>query len=139
MTGSDALELGAGTNILKFPSGSEAQYQKHMKLIEKLKAAGVYPSLKVYGLRATSSGANCAGLIVVTGTADATRQLSEVFYTPEADDFVATECGGNWNAINPASSLSNIPDHGSSVDLRPFDSIVQEIRGGSYEVESTLD
>lgn len=136
----DSIELafGPGTNILKFPSGLERQYQNHLNLTSKLKAAGVYPSLKVYGLKAQQASASCPTLIVITGSVEATQQLPKVFYKREAEEYVNKECGGDWSSINAASSLSNIPDPGCSVNLGPFDSLVREIRQGYYKVESVL-
>lgn len=133
------VEFGAGTNLLQFPAGAEGKYENHLRLTVKLKAAGVYPPLKVFALRAKHPSAARARLIVVTGSIDASRQFSKVFYTRTAEDFVARECGGDWNAVSSPSSLSNVPDPGCSVDLRPFERTVQEIRDGHYEVERVLN
>jgi hypothetical protein len=132
------VTLGEGTNILKFPGGYERQCQNHLNLTSQLKTAGVYPALKVYVLKAQQAAASCPCLLVMTGSMEASRQLLKVFYKREAEEFVAKECGGNWNAINPACSFSNVPDPGCSVVLTTFDQLVEEIRRGYYKVENVL-
>jgi hypothetical protein len=136
----DAIEvtLGAGTNILKFPGGHERPCQNHLNLTSQLKAADVYPALKVYVLKAQQAAASCPCLVVITGSVEASRQLLKVFYKREAEEFVAKECGGDWNAINPVCSFSNVPDPGCSVDLTTFSRLVEEIRQGYYRVENIL-
>ncbi len=132
----EAVAFGAGTNILKFPAGFERQYDRHLALASELKRTGVYPVLNVFALKGIAPQASCPRLLVVTGSVEESRKLSKVFYTREAEEFVRGECANDWNAISPASSLSNVPDPGCSVDLKPFNALVEEIRAGYYDVET---
>ena len=133
------VALGAATNFLVFPSGFERQYDHHLALTRALKIAGVYPKLKVYGLAAHSSGAAAAPrLLAITGSAADTERLPEVFYSREAEAFVAQQLGGDWNAINPAASIANIADPGGSIDRRSFEAVMSEIRAGRYYVAVEL-
>lgn len=131
------VSLGAGTNILKFPSGHEAAYANHLRFVEALKEKGAYPALAVYGLKPTRPGAGPL-LIVVTGSTADTQRLPKVFYTPEAEAVVRENFNDDWNAINPTSSVANVADPGSSVDLRGFNELVAVIERGDYVAESTL-
>jgi hypothetical protein len=131
------VAFGAGTNILKFPAGYEVAYANHLEFVAILKGKGAYPALAVHALRPTPAGSG-PHLIVVTGSTADTQTLPKVFYTPEAEAAVRDNFSGDWNAINPATSVANVPDPGRSVDLRPFDALVAAIQRGDYVVERTL-
>ncbi|MFA6166580.1 MAG: hypothetical protein WC700_08195 [Gemmatimonadaceae bacterium] len=131
------VTLGAGTNILKFPAGHEAAYINHLRFVEALKAKGAYPALAVYGLKPARPGSGPL-LIVVTGSIADTQRLPKVFYTPEAEAVVRESFSDDWNAINPASSVANVADPGSSVDLGVFNALVAGIERGEYVAERTL-
>jgi hypothetical protein len=122
------IPLAAATSVLVFPPGFELQYERHLALTRALKVAGVYPALKVYGLAAHAPDPPAPRLILMTGTAVETERLAEAFYTREAESFVARECGGDWNAINPAASVSNLAEQGLPVDKRSFDAVMAELR-----------
>ena len=134
------VTLGAATNFLVFPPGFERQYDQHLALTRALKMAGVYPKLKVYGLAAQPqpSGTAAPRLLAITGSAADTERLPEVFYSREAEAFVAQQLGGDWNAINPAASIANLADPGGSIDRRSFDAVMTEIRAGRYYVTVEL-
>ena len=134
-----AIQLDEGVNILKFPDGFDEAYRKHVLLVERLHQAGVYPPLRVYALRATEEGASVPRLIVVTGSRETTARLPDIFYTREAEDFVSKECAGDWNAINPAASLTNVAAPGMSVDQVMFDRMAGEVMSGAYFVESAYE
>jgi hypothetical protein len=99
----------------------------------------VYPPVRVYGLIAPpAGGAQAPRLIVITGSAADVARLPEAFYTPQAEDFIARQCGGDWNAINPAGSIANVGEPGAPVDRRTFDAVVAEIRAGRYTIAAEL-
>ena len=100
-----------------------------------MKAA--YPALTVHGLKPNRAGSS-PHLIVVTGSTADTQRLAKVFYTPEAEAAVRDNFRDDWNAINPAASVANVADPGSSVDLRGFNELVAAIQRGDYVVERTL-
>lgn len=136
--GQPSLELGTGTNILMFPAGHERQCQKHISLTSHLKGKRVYPALRVFLLKASHPQARCPQILVVTGSAEETRKLGKIFYTREAEEFVRDQCGNDWNAINPASSVANVADSGSSVDMSGFNAMLQQIRDGYYQLEKEI-
>ena len=132
------FEFGSGTSILKFPAGTEDRYARHVRLIEHLVAAGVFPTASVCGLKA-SSNASSARLILVTGSTEALRDLSKSYYGPQAEAFVNNEFGGDWAAISAASTLSNVSEPGMAVgDLGPFVELCQEIEGGAYHLDRVI-
>jgi hypothetical protein len=133
------IRLDEGVNILKFPDGYDEAWRNHVRLVERLRQAAVYPPLRVYALRATGEGASVPRLILVTGSREATARLPDIFYTREAEDFVSKECGGDWNAINPAASLTNVAGPGMPVDPVMFDRMANEILSGAYAVEVAYD
>jgi hypothetical protein len=134
-----AIALGAATSILVFPAGFERQYDQHLALTRALKQARVYPPVRAYGLIAPPAGGAAAPrLIVITGSAADVARLPEAFYAPQAEDFIARQCGGDWNAINPAGSIANVGEPGAPVDLRTFDAVVAEIRAGRYTMAVEL-
>jgi len=132
------IPLAAATSVLVFPPGFELQYERHLALTRALKVAGVYPALKVYGLAAQAPDPPAPRLILMTGSAAETQRLAEAFYTREAEAFVARECGNDWNAINPAASVSNLAEQGLPVDKRSFDAVMAELRSGRYLVTVEL-
>ena len=132
------LAFGAATTILVFPPGFEVPYDNHLALTRTLKVAGVYPALKAYGLAAPPGGKPAPRLILISGTVQEAQKLSEVFYTREAEAFVARQLGGDWNAINPAASVANLADPGGPPDLKSFEAVMAEIRAGRFEVSVEL-
>ena len=132
------IALGAATTILVFPPGFEVPYDNHLALTRTLKVAGVYPALKAYGLAAPPGGKPTPRLILITGTVQEAQKLSEVFYSREAESFVARQLKGDWNAINPAASVANLADPGGPPDLKSFEAVMAEIRAGRFEVSVEL-
>jgi hypothetical protein len=132
------IACGAATTILVFPPGFEVPYDNHLALTRTLKVAGVYPALKAYGLAAPPGGKPAPRLILISGTVQEAQKLSEVFYTREAEAFVARQLGGDWNAINPAASVANLADPGGPPDLKSFEAVMAEIRAGRFEVSVEL-
>ena len=132
------IVLGAATTILVFPPGFEVPYDQHLALTRTLKVAGVYPGLKVYGLAAPPGGKPSPRLILMTGTVPEAQKLPEAFYTQEAEMFVASQLGGDWNALNPAASVANVADPGGPPDLKSFEAVIAEIRAGRFEVTVEL-
>ena len=132
------IALGAATTILVFPPGFEVPYDNHLALTRTLKVAGVYPALKAYGLAAPPGGKPTPRLILITGTVQEAQKLSEVFYSREAESFVARQLKGDWNAINPAASVANVADPGGPPDLKSFEAVMAEIRAGRFEVSVEL-
>lgn len=131
------LAFGDGTSFLKFSEGMESRYRAHLRLIEYLKTAAVYPELSACGMIAHSN-ASCARLIIVTGSTDEIARLPQVFYSTEAERFVNDEFAGDWSAVTPASTVSNVGEMGMAVDLGPYNEISQEIRQGGFEFDDTL-
>jgi hypothetical protein len=128
---------GAATTVLVFPSGFEQPYDSHLGLTRDLKMAGVYPALKVYGLTPQPSPTPAPRLILITGAVPEMQKLPEAFYAHEAEMFIA-RLGGDWNAINPAASVSNLADPGGMVDRRSFDAVIAEVKSGRYVVSVEL-
>ena len=132
------IAFGAATTILEFPPGFEIPYDNHLAFTRTLKVAGVYPALHAYGLAAPPGGQPMPRLILITGTVQEAQKLSEVFYTREAEAFVARQLGGDWDGINPAASVANVADPGGPSDLKSFEAVMAEIRAGRFEVSVEL-
>ncbi len=133
-----SVEFGKGTTILQFPPGWEKQYENHLKLIAHLQALAVYPRVKVFGLKARAPHAESSRMIILTGSVSELQHLDKVYYKKEAEDFIAREHKNNWDAIEPKSSVGNIPKPGYGLDLSGFEAKILSVHR-DYEVEQVLD
>lgn len=131
------FDRAQGLQILKFPKGFERQYDNHLKLVRHLQQVNVYPRLDLAAYVAKSPNATLARIIALTGSSSEVGKLNRVFYDPKAEAFVATEFRNDWNAISPASSLSNVAAPGCTVDVngleRDLRAIEEEIAAQNYE------
>jgi hypothetical protein len=127
----------AATTVLVFPSGFEQPYDSHLAMTRELKMAGVYPALQVYGLTPQPSPTPAPRLVLITGTEAEMQRLPEAFYAREAEMFIARQ-GGDWNAINPAASVANLPGPDGTIDRRTFDAVIAELKSGKYVVSVEL-
>lgn len=119
----------AGVTILKFPRGFERQHERHWRLVAELKRSGALPELAAH--RAIPK-ADLPALIILTGPPGAIGALGKVYFTRIAEEFVHRECGGDWQAFNPASSLSNVADPGATVDIHAFNEFTRQISPANY-------
>lgn len=131
------FDRAQGLQILKFPKGLERQYDNHLKLVRHLKQVNVYPRLDLAAYVARSPNATLARIIALTGSPSEVSKLNQVFYDPKAEAFVGAEFRNDWNAISPASSLSNVAAPGCTVDVngleRDLRAIEEEIAAQLYE------
>lgn len=126
----------AGVTILKFPRGFEPQWERHWRLVAELKRSGLLPDLAAH--RATPRN-DLPALIILTGPPGAIGALGKVYFSKVAEEYVRRECGGDWQAINAASSLSNVTDPGTTADIQAVNEFIRKIGPDNYNVVALVD
>jgi HEAT repeat protein len=117
-----------GISIMKFSTGHESNYRHHIDLLTRLADKGLLARYELWRLDLGGADDLC-GLIVVCGsTDDMTDYARKTYYLPAAEAFVAEKCGGDWQRIDAASSISDTPDTGMGINLSGAEHDLAELR-----------
>lgn len=122
-------KFDAGVTVLKFSRGFERQWERHWRLVAELKRSGALSELAAHQAIPKT---DLPALIILTGPPAAIGALGKVYFTKVAEEFVRRECGGDWQAINAASSLSNVADPGCTVDIQALNEFIRQINPDNY-------